>query len=196
VHAQMPSLPTGWHQARAHHCLPSSEQRDGKSVCTGKSRMPCVHVMLVQCGTLIYPTCGTQGGFGCVLSRAGQWVSTLHSSSLGSYCTCPIPTCRHAAAAHARSILRGSRHHDAGTFSPGGSRVQASWWPAETSGGLICRPLPDGLQRGQDIHNPGGPKAGDRLREPPKGSHRPWPSISFRGHPLWPTSQEARAPTI
>jgi hypothetical protein len=57
--------------------------------------------------------------------------------------------------------------------TPPAHLAQASWRPAKASSGLICQPLPGGLQRGQDVHNPGGPKAGDRLREPPEGPCTP-----------------------
>jgi hypothetical protein len=72
-----------------------------------------------------------------LLSLQQSWSMGHHSSSLASYCTDPPRV---------------------DTPSPGGPRVRASWWPAESSGGPICQPLPGGLQGGQDVHHPGGPE--------------------------------------
>jgi hypothetical protein len=95
------------------------------------------------------PMCSAERGFG----RAGQrvathppWPATARAGS---------STFRNASAAPSASILRDSRQHTSGTFSPHG---YASSRPAEASGGPICGPLPGGLQGSKNFHHPGGPK--------------------------------------
>ncbi len=84
--------------------------------------------------------------------------------------------CLRATTAHEAGILCGSRQHITGTPGRGGPCVHANWQPPEASGGSICWPLPGGLQRGQDVHHPGGPEAGDSLYGPPEGPH--WGPVS------------------
>jgi hypothetical protein len=76
-------------------------------------------------------------------------------------------TCRRAFSTHAAGILA------AAAYSPrdhlaGAAHVYAGG-RAETFGGPLCRPLPGGGHRGEDLHHPGGPMAGDYLRGPPEG---------------------------
>jgi hypothetical protein len=83
--------------------------------------MPAVHVVRDQHSTL--------------LSAAPK--ESMSSAELvnGSQLILPARTgssvWQRAAAARSVSILRGSRQHDAGTFSPGRLHVRASWQPAE-----------------------------------------------------------------
>jgi hypothetical protein len=99
-------------------------------------------------------TCSTQGGFCCLFSRAGNWITTHPPkpavASAGS------STGQRATATHAASILHSSHQHIAGPPSPDGTRLHACWRPAKAFSGPLCRPIPGGLQGGQVLHHPGG----------------------------------------
>jgi hypothetical protein len=133
----------------------------------------------------MYPTCGTQGG---VLSRAGQWVATHPPWPAIVRAGSPNVDCRRRVCTpclcFGEDTLAGRRGGGGSIFWKTRDRGLPSYSTTLST--------PGGFQRGQDVHNPGGPKPGARLLESSEFPHRPWPSISCKGRPLRPTSQEAR----
>jgi hypothetical protein len=71
--------------------LPTTLRAMGwSSACTGKSKMPCVHLVQALCGTPIYPGCCMQHQRRILLShQQSRWQEPL-SSSQDSCCTCRI----------------------------------------------------------------------------------------------------------
>jgi hypothetical protein len=91
------------HQARAHHCLPPTEQRHGGARAQAAQGCPtCTWggpgVALPSPVGVAGPTCCPQGGFCSIFSGAGHWDTT------GSSWTAPArarsSTCRRVAASH------------------------------------------------------------------------------------------------
>ncbi len=95
------------------------------------------------------PACSSERRFCCIIGGAGYWDTTRASRSTPACARSSM--CQRAATTHEADILRRGGQHTAGSPSPGGSHVCACGRPTEASGGPICRPIPGGLQGGQDL---------------------------------------------
>ncbi len=136
----------------------SAQADQGCSMCTWCG----FHVALLSSLGADGSACNSKGGFGCVLSRAGHWVPT-HPPGPVTACAGPTrvdvppPPPPPKWPAYYAVVINTQPVHWAKA-----DHVYVR--PAEASGYPICRPLPGGLQEGQDVHHLGGQKAGDRLR--------------------------------
>jgi hypothetical protein len=144
------------HQARAHHCLPPSELWDGGVQIKDDLY---IHMVRALCGTLTSlgahrPACCTQGGFCCLNSRAGHWVTTYPpwpanlcaGSSRGQGAAATHAASIHAAAPNTPPVHLAQSEHV--YVRVGGQQKPLA---APYAGPGPARPIPGGLQGGQRL---------------------------------------------